>query len=139
MRKDYKKLFTHLQPVEPPAGLFDRIILAIEREQELKQTKHLLLVLFSLSVVSVIMIPFSWTIFTTQMESSGLLYFFSAAIRDVGMIFTLWQDFGLAVIESLPIVGLTIFSINIILILFTIRLFLYKKKLLLGHLMASFN
>lgn len=139
MRKDYKKLFTHLQPVEPPAGLFDRIILAIEREQELKQTKHLLLVLFSLSVVSVIMIPFSWTIFTTQMESSGLLYFFSAAIRDVGMIFTLWQDFGLAVIESLPIVGLTIFSINIILILFTIRLFLHKKKLLLGHLMASFN
>ncbi|MCH7759123.1 hypothetical protein IID20_02085 [Patescibacteria group bacterium] len=139
MRKDYKKLFTHLQPVEPPAGLFDRIILAIEREQELKQTKHLLLVLFSLSVVSVIMIPFSWTIFTTQMESSGLLYFFSAAIRDVGMIFTLWQDFGLAVIESLPIVGLTIFSINIILILFTIRLFLYKKKLLLGQLIASFN
>lgn len=139
MRKDYEKLFTHLQPVEPPVGIFDRIILAIEREQELRHTKRLLLISFILLLASLIMMPFSWTIFTNHVESSGILYFFSAVIRDASILFAFWQDFGLAIIESLPIVGITIFTINIILTLFTIRLFLHKKKLLLGYLINSFN
>ncbi len=137
MRKDYEKLFSHLEPAEPPAGLFDRIILAIKREQELQQTKRLLFSFLSLLIISFIAASFSWTLLVEQVESSGILYFVSTAISDFGVFLALWQDFGLAILESLPIMGIAVFMVNIALILFTVRLFLYRKRLLLAYLIHS--
>jgi hypothetical protein len=134
MRKDYEKLFKYLTPPEPPAGLFDRIILAIKREQELQQTKRLLFGFFSLLIISFISTPFSWTLLINQIESSGILYFISTAVSDFGVFLTLWKDFGLAILESMPIMGIAVFAVNMILVLFTVRLFLYRKRLLLAYL-----
>jgi hypothetical protein len=134
MRKDYEKLFKYLTPPEPPAGLFDRIILAIKREQELRQTKRLLFGFFSLLIISFISTPFSWTLLINQIESSGILYFISTAVSDFGVFLTLWKDFGLAILESMPIMGIAVFAVNMILVLFTVRLFLYRKRLLLAYL-----
>lgn len=139
MRKDYEKLFTHLKPPEPPAGLFDRIILAIRREQESQRTKRLFFGFLTLSTISLVAIPFSWTILSTQVENSGILYFLSSLTTDLGMALAVWQDAGLAILESLPIMGITIFTLNMILVIFTVRLFLYKKRLLLGYIMHSFS
>ena len=139
MRKDFEKLFTHLESPEPAAGLFDRIILAIKREQELQHTKRLLFGFLFLLVASFIATPLSWTILVSQMENSGILYFVSAAVSDFGTFLTLWQDFGLAILESLPILGIAAFAISVGLALFTLRLFLYKKRLLLGYLTHSFS
>ena len=100
MRKDYEKLFTHLKPKEPSVRLFDRIILAIQREQELRHTKRLVFSFFTLLIISLVATPFSFALFTEQMENSGILYFFSAAISDLNMFFALWQDFGIAIIEA---------------------------------------
>jgi len=137
MRKDYEKLFTHLEPKEPPTGLFDRIILAIQREQELRHTKRLAFSFLTLLIISFVATPFSFTLLTEQIENSGILYFFSAAISDLNMFFAIWQDFGIAIIESLPIMGILAFTINLILLVFTVRLFLHKKRLLLAYLMQS--
>ena len=138
MRKDYERLFTNLKPVEPPAGLFDRIILAIKREQELQHTKRLLIGFLFLLVVSLIATPFSWTLLVSQVENSGILYFVSTAISDFGTFLTLRKDFGLAILESLPIIGIIAFTISVGMTLFTLRLFLYRKRLLLGYLMHNF-
>jgi len=137
MRKDYEKLFTHLEPKEPPAGLFDRIILAIQREQELRHTKRLVFSFLTLLIVSVAAAPFSFALLTDQMENSGILYFLSTAISDLSMFFTFWQDFGIAIAESLPVVGILAFTINLILLVFTVRLFLHEKRLLLTYFMQS--
>jgi hypothetical protein len=137
MRKAYEKLFINLKPLEPPAGLFERIILAIKREQELQRTKRLLFGFLFLLVVSLIATPLSWTILSSQVKSSGILYFISTAVSDFGTFLTLWQDFGLAIAESLPVVGITVFVLNLILAIFTIRLFLYKKRLLVGYLLHN--
>jgi hypothetical protein len=139
MRKDYEELFSHIKPKEPPAGLFDRIILAIKWEQELQHTRRLLFSFLFLLVASFIATPLSWTILQNQVENSGILYFVSAALSDFGTFLTLWQDFGLAIAESLPVAGLTVFVLNMILVVFTIRLFLYKKRLLVGYLLRGFN
>jgi hypothetical protein len=139
MRQDFEKLFSHLKPAEPPAGLFDRIILAIKREQELQHTKRLLFGFLFLLVVSLIATPFSWTMLVSQVKSSGILYFISTAVSDFGTFLTLWKDFGLAILESLPIIGIVAFIISIGMALFTLRLFLYKKRLLFGYLIRSFN
>jgi len=135
MRKDYEKLFTHLEPPEPPAGLFERIILAVKREQELRNTKRLAFGFLALLAVSLIAAPFSWTSFSVQMAESGVLQFISVATSDLGTFLSLWPDSIMAVAESLPVMGITIFTINMILAVFTLRLFLYKKRLLVGYLL----
>ena len=138
MRQDLEKLFSHLEPAEPPAGLFDRIILAIKGEQELRHTKRLLFGFLFLLVVSFIAIPLSWSILISQIESSGISYFISTALSDFGTFLALWKDFSLAILESLPLTGMMIFAISLGISVFTLRLFLYRKRLLLGYLMQSF-
>ena len=135
MRKDYEKLFTHLELPEPPAGLFDRILLAIKREQELRSTKRLAFGFLALLLVSLATMPFSWTLVAGQIQDSEMLQFIEVALSDLGAFFASWQDFSFAVAESLPVMGITIFIINIMLAVFTLRLFLYKKRLLVGYLL----
>ena len=134
MRKDYEKLFTNLEPKEPPTGLFDRIILAIKWEQELQHTRRLVFGFTGLLVVSFVAFPFSWALLVNQVESSGIFYFISVVISDFGAFLALWQDFGLAILESMPIIGIVVFTVNIALVLFTVRLFFHRKRLLLGYL-----
>lgn len=138
MRKDYEKLFTNLEPKEPPAGLFDRIILAIKREQELRHTKRLLFGFLSLLLVSLIATPLSGAMLVNQVEDSGISYFVSAAISDFGTFLALWRDFSLAILESLPIGGMITFLLNLAVSVFTLRLFLHRRRLLFGYLMQSF-
>jgi len=136
MRQDYERLFTHLEPLEPPPGLFDRIILAIKQEQEFQHTKRLAFGFLALLIVSLASAPFSWSLFASQMQNSGILYFISTAAADLGASLALWQDFGLAIVESLPIAGIIVFVLNMILAVFTVRLFLYRKRLLLRYLIG---
>ncbi len=124
--KKYEKLFEKLEPAEPPAGLFDKIILAIKREQELGQKRRLLLVFLSLLIVSTVAIPFSGAILVNQLKSSGVFYFILAAISDFGLFLAFWQEFSLAILESLPIFGIIFFFLSLTIFVFTIRLFLYK-------------
>ncbi len=135
MKQDYEKLFSYLKPAEPPAGLFDRIILAIKREQELQQTKRLLFSFLSLLIISFIAAPFSWTLLVNQVENSGILYFVSTAVSDFGTFLVLWQDFSFAILESLPLTGMAAFAVSLGMSIFTLRLFLYKKRLLVGYLL----
>jgi len=134
MRKDYEKLFTHLEPPELPAGLFDRILLAIKREQELRSTKRLAFGFLTLLLVSLATLPFSWTLFSEQMAESGILQFISIAISDLKTFLSMWPDSVMAIAESLPVTGIVLFTVNMILAVFTLRLFLYKKRLLVDYL-----
>ena len=134
MRKDYEKLFTHLEPPEPPTGLFNRILLAIKREQELRSSKRLAFGFLALLAISFIATPFSWTLFSGQMAESGVLQFISVAMSDLGTFLSIWPDSVVAVAESLPVTGIILLTVNMILAIFTLRLFLYKKRLLVGYL-----
>ena len=87
MRKNYK----------PSAGLFDRIILAIRREQELRNTKKLALGFLVLLIVSFAAAPFSWALFVGQIQDSGMPQFVEVALSDLGTFFVSWQDFSLAI------------------------------------------
>ncbi len=137
MRKDYEKLFTHLGPVEPPAGLFDRIILAIKREQELQKTKRLLFGFLLLLIVSSIATPLSWTLLVNQIGNSGISYFISTALSDFGTFLFLWKDFSLAILESLPVTGMIAFAVCFGMSVFTLRLFLYNKRSLIYFMLSA--
>lgn len=138
MRRDYEKLFSRLEPAEPPAGLLDKIILAIKREQELRHTRRLLFSFLILLIVSFITTPLSWTMLVNQLENSGISYFISTATSDFGTFLALWRDFSLAILESLPLTGMVAFAISLGISIFTLRLFLYRKRLLLAYLIPNF-
>lgn len=134
MRKDYERLFACLKSPEPPAGLFDRIISAIKREEELRQTKRLLFRFLSLLAVSLVAVSFSGVMLANQIKTLGIFYFISMAISDLDVFFAFWQDFVLAILESLPIEGIASFFLGLALFVFTLRLFLRRKRLLLNYL-----
>ena len=137
MRKDYEKLFTNLEPPEPQVGLFDRILLAIKREQELRSSKRLAFGFLALLAISFIATPFSWTLFSGQMAESWVLQFISVAMSDLGTFLSIWPDSVVAVAESLPVTGIILLTVNMILAIFTLRLFLYKKRLLVDYLLHT--
>lgn len=123
--------------MQPPKGLFDKIILAIRQEEELQNTKRIVFGFFALLIVSVSAAPFSWMLFAGQVAESGLFQFVYAAASDFGTFVAAWPDFFMAIAESLPIAAISILTANTILAVFTLRLFLYKKRLLVGYLLAN--
>jgi len=123
--------------IEPAEGLFDRIILAIKREETLRHSKRLVFCFLFLLAVSCAAAPFSLGFLINQVRDSGILYFLSMAAGNLGVSLAMWQDFVLAIVESLPIMAIVIFTINMIAAVFTIRLFVYKKRLLLNYLIPQ--
>jgi len=139
MGKGFKKFFKEIKPTEPPPELFDRIILAIKREQELQKTKRLLFCFLFLSVVSLVTTSFSLRMLVSQAKNSGILYFISTAISDFGTFLTFWKDFSLAILEILPINEIIIFSMSFLVCVFTLRLFLQKKGLIFKGLVNKLS
>jgi len=137
VRKDYEKLFAHFQPEQAPTGLFNKIILAIKQEQERQQSKRLLFGWLSLFMVSLILTPFSWIMLADQAKSSGIIYLISTAMSDFHTFLIFWKDFSLAILESLPLLGMIAFILSLSFALFTIRLFLYKRGLLLRYFLFN--
>ena len=121
-----------------PSGLFERIISAIRKEQELRKSRRLLFAFFVLLIVSIVAIPLSGTVLVMQIKNSGISYFISTAFSNFNISIKLWKDFALAILESLPVLELISFGISLGIAVFTVRLFLYKKKLLLGYLINNF-
>lgn len=132
MRKDYEKLFTHLKPQEPPAGLFGKIMARIHEEERLMSIKKRLF-LFSITVLvsAGALIP-AVNAFQADFAQSGLTQFLSLLFSDLGTVMASWQEFGLAVLESLPITSIAAF-------LFTMLVFLWSLKHLTQAIKVIFN
>jgi len=137
MSTDYEKIFQYIESQEPPKGLFDKIIFAIKKEQELQHTKRLLFGFVFLLIISIISTPFSFILLINQIKSSGIHYFVSSAFSNFSVFITLWKEFILAILESIPIVAVAIFILDMALVLFTLRLFLYRKRLLLNYFIKN--
>lgn len=117
--------------------LFNRIITAILREQESRQTKKIVANFFILLVVSVAASPFSLGIFLQDINSSGFIYFIQTVLSNLNVFAGVWQDFIWAFIELAPLKGIVLLTLNLTLMIFTIRLFLYKRGLLLNYFIQN--
>ncbi len=133
VRKDYEKLFSCLGSPEAPAGLLDKILLAIKREQEIRKSKRMAFGFLALLLAAVSAAPFSWAFFSGEMIASGVTQFISIAANDIGTFVSLWPDSFLAIAESLPIISLVLFVTNLTLAIFALRIFLHRKGMLLDY------
>jgi hypothetical protein len=105
VHQEYKKLFSYLTPPEPPAGLFDKIMQRIYKEQRLLIIKRRI-VLFSAGALgsAAAFIPV-FRMVQSAFSQSGFLEFFSLLFSDSGLVITYWQNFALALMESLPVMS----------------------------------
>lgn len=120
-----------------PAGLFDRIICAIKKEQELRQTRRLLCVFASLFGVSIILMPFSLGFFIRECNESGFFYFLSSATGNFNIALAYWKEFAMSIFEVLPIAAVVALAANTTIALFAIKLFFHRNGLLLKYLKVN--
>lgn len=118
---------------KPSLGLFDKIICAVHAEKELRQTRKILFTFVSFLIGSLGALPFSSIFLIMQWRRSGAMHFIASAPGNTAVLFALWQEFLLSIVESLPLMAITLFAINVALVLFTVRLFIYRKGVLLSY------
>jgi hypothetical protein len=132
MRKDYEKLFTHLEPPEPPAGLFAKIMARIhEEERPLSIKRRLFLFSTTVLISAGALIPVI-NAFQIEFAQSGLFQFLSLLFSDLGSVAANWQDFGLAILESLP-------AMNMMALLITMFVLLWSLKHLVQAIKVAFH
>ncbi len=132
MRKDYEKLFTHLKPQEPSVGLLSKIMARIHQEEQLLSIKRRLILFSTAVMVSAgAFIPII-SAFQTEFAQSGMYQFFSLIFTNSGLAMAYWQDFGLAILESLP-------AVSAIALLATTLIFLWSLKHLTEALVVVFS
>lgn len=108
MRKDYEKLFTHLALPEPPEDLLNKIMKRIRQEQRPRALKWRFAFFVAMLFGSVIAAIPSFQSARSVLAASGFVQFLSLLFSDTGTVMMYWDSFAAALLESLPIMSITI-------------------------------
>ena len=94
--------------IEPPIGLFDKILNRIHKEERVLVIKKViwLSITFFGSLVSFIL---TLRMLLSDFDQSGFLRFFYLVFSDFSTVTTYWQSFGMILLETLPAVSLILF------------------------------
>jgi len=113
---------------EFPTDLFDKVIDNIETKRKLRDFKKRIIFsffgIFSSSLISIPLFKAVWT----YLGESGFLRFFSLIFSDFKLVLSSWQNFGLSLLESIPIISLTLFLISIFILFESIKYLIKYSK-----------
>ncbi|HOK00753.1 MAG TPA: hypothetical protein PLE40_00230 [Candidatus Pacearchaeota archaeon] len=137
MNKKNRENFSNFKIIEPPSDLYERILFTIKKEQELNKARKTLFGFLFLLLISITTLPFSFNFLISQIQVSGIIYLITTAFINLDVFFALWNDFLLAILESLPVFGILFFITNLGLFLFAIRLFFNKKDYYQKYLLSK--
>jgi len=114
--------------VEPPAGLFDKILNRIRKEQRLLALRRIVIfsVLFFGSIVAII--P-SFSTLSSDVRQTGFLQFFSLIFSDFSLVSAYWKNFSLAILETLPAVSLAALAAVILILLQSLKSLIKNIKI----------
>lgn len=121
IRKDYEKLFARLAPHEPPAWLLNKIFTRIRLEEEIFSVRKRLVLFSSLALVSVAAFVPVIRLCAAEFTQSGFYQFIALFFSDAGAVAANWQDFGMALFESLP-------ATSSVALFATMMMFLWSSK-----------
>jgi len=92
---------------EAPADLFDRVMQRLTTEQRQQLTRARLwyrVGVFTVGLMSV----FSGVIVLQALQAAGLDQYLALVLLDPEMVALYWQDFGMGLVESLPIMTIVL-------------------------------
>jgi hypothetical protein len=121
MRQDYKTLFSTLGSEVPDKALLPTINMRIKHAQ-VRQARIRFFSVSIVSLVSLVSLVPVWQYVGSEMQTSGFSSYLSALISSGQSALVGWKDFGLVLLESLPIFGTALLLVTILAFLGSLRI-----------------
>jgi hypothetical protein len=113
--------------INPPADLGRKIISRLQLE-EMKYLKRRLILCWFLFIFSALALFWVWRMLTTTWSKSAIGIFLNLFLTDITIVFKYWQNFILAILESLPVIEMAIFLGFLWVFLTSLRVFIKTLK-----------
>lgn len=120
VRQDYKTLFTILEKEEPSAEL-SAIIKTRIRNARTRQARIRFFSVSTISLVSLIAFVPIVRYVGSEMQTSGFSSYMSTLFSSGQSAFMDWKEFGLALIEALPVFGVALLLTTVLAFLSSLK------------------
>ncbi len=120
-----------IAPIKPSKGLLEKIIIRIREEKKQKSARRRFAIFSIGSIASITAFIPAFRAANAAIIESGFVEFFSLLFSDTTIVAAHWKNFGLSLVETIPVT-------NIIILLTTILMFLWSFKLLTGDMKNLF-
>lgn len=108
---------------EPSGDLFEKITQRIQREKALSRARRNVALFCVLAIISCAAFGIGVKIAVDGFNNSGFLHFSSLLFSDFKTVAAYWQSFAMAILESLPVMGLIFISSAILALLESAKYF----------------
>lgn len=114
--------------VEPPSGLFEKIVNRIHKEQRLLTIRRRIAI-FSVGLGGslVAFIPV-FKMLSAELAESGFIQFLSLLFSDFSIVVRYWQSFVPTLLETLPVISLIVFLTIIFVFLESLKFLIKNTK-----------
>jgi hypothetical protein len=118
---------------EPPSGLLARILARISAERQLRAMRRsFTMALAILAGTTASLVPI-WLWFWAGVTRSGFDQFVRLAVMDYRIFLANWQDFGLSLLESLPIFSTVALLATVLVMLLAVKYAVKNNKAVFPH------
>ena len=131
MNNNFKKLFTTFSKVEPSKNLLDRIMNRIERQERIAASRKIMFFGTALVASFIALIP-AFQFVASSIAESGVGTFFSLIFSDLNNMVDNLSQFGLTIIESIPVMSIVLFLSIALVFLFALKE-VVKNYYILNH------
>ncbi len=107
MDDNYEKLFRKLDQFEPSEKLHTHIMTRINLEQK-RSARMRLIFLGTMAIASFAAMISSFQYAMREFYQSGFYEYLSLLLSDSGYILASWKEFSISLVESMPLVEITI-------------------------------
>ncbi|HTL39490.1 MAG TPA: hypothetical protein VL306_01635 [Methylomirabilota bacterium] len=117
-----------LNPPEVPLGLFEKVISRIKAERIVRAMRRRFVYALGFFILTLGVMVSLWQRLWLDLSQSGIPQYLSLVIYDSKAVLANWQDFGLSLLESLPITSVIVFFTVVFCLLLSLSMsFKYAK------------
>jgi len=118
--------------IEPPAGLLEKILFRIKKEQRFLAIRQGI-IFFVFLACSVVLFWPALIMLLSDISKSGFIYFFSLLFSDFSIVLTFWQSFIMTLLETLPAVSIAIFLAVVVIFLQSVKILAKDIKTIIKY------
>jgi len=115
--------------IEPPAGLLQKIMKRIHREERILVLRRVIIFSTTLLASAIGLFP-AFNMLASDFSQSGFFRFLSLTFSDFSVVTAYWQSFAMILLQSLPALSLALFLAIILTFLQSIKSLTKDVKLL---------
>lgn len=126
----------YMEDIELPKNLRGNILLSI-RSAEKKQAKQLLATSFFIAITALVSIVMSIKYAVLAFYQSSFYYYASLLLSDPDIVAQYWREFSLALLESIPVIGIVLCLAAVTAFLFSLKLFAESRRFVFTPSLAN--